>query len=347
MVIREVLPDLVKLRSLPRESAEAIFGAIMEGKAEPLEIAALLALIQARGATVEEVVSAARAMRRHLVPVETPVGLRVMDTCGTGGTGSRVFNISTSAAIVVAAAGRPRGLAVAKHGNRAVTSASGSSDVLQELGVALPMPEGSLPKAMDEAGVCFCFAPAHHPGMKHAGPIRAALGIRTIFNLLGPLTNPAGARHQLLGVGDEATQDLMVRALEQLGAERAWVVTTELPDGRRLGELTPFAPISVAKLEGGVIESMTVDPAGLGLAGDDPSSIVVANPAESAAMIRAVFDGEAGSARDTVLLNAAAALVVGEVVGSLEEGVVMAAEALDSGAARLTLAKLADLSRAG
>ncbi|MEQ9460676.1 MAG: anthranilate phosphoribosyltransferase [Phycisphaeraceae bacterium] len=346
-MIREVLPDLVKLRSLSRESAEAIFDAIMEGKAEPLEIAALLALIQARGATVEEVVSAARAMRRHLVPVETPVGLRVMDTCGTGGTGSRVFNISTSAAIVVAAAGRPRGLAVAKHGNRAVTSASGSSDVLQELGVELPMPAGSLPKAMDEAGVCFCFAPAHHPGMKHAGPIRAALGIRTIFNLLGPLTNPAGARHQLLGVGDEATQDLMVRALEQLGAERAWVVTTELPDGRRLGELTPFAPISVAKLEGGVIESMTVDPAGLGLAGDDPSSIVVANPAESAAMIRAVFDGEAGAARNTVVLNAAAALVVGEVAEGLEEGVVMAAEALDSGAARLTLAKLADLSRAG
>ncbi|WP_428388066.1 anthranilate phosphoribosyltransferase [Mucisphaera sp.] len=344
-MIRAALGDLVKLRSLTTEAAEPLFEAIMTGQAEPAAVGAMLALMQARGVTVDELVAGARAMRRHLVPVEAPVGLRVMDTCGTGGTGSRLFNVSTSAAIVAAAAGRRHGLAVAKHGNRAVTSASGSSDVLQALGLELPMPADALPKALDEAGICFCFAPAHHPGMKHAGPVRAALGIRTIFNLLGPLTNPAGARHQLLGVGDEATQLLMVEALRKLGSEKAWVITTELPDGSRLGELTAFAPIKVSQLADGEVTELVIDPRDHGLAGDNLDTVKVNNPDESAARIKQVFDGEKGSARNTVVLNAGAALVIGEAAESLEQGLVMAQEAIDSGAARLTLAKLAELSR--
>lgn len=344
-MIRDALPELVRLHALTPDLAEKLFDQVMTGQADPIQLGATLALMQARGVTTDELAAGARAMRKHLIPVPVPVGLRVVDTCGTGGTGSRFFNVSTSAAIVVAAAGRPKGLAVAKHGNRAVTSTSGSSDVLQELGVSIPMPAPNLPRALDEAGICFCFAPAHHPGMKHAGPVRAALGIRTIFNLLGPLTNPAGARHQLLGVGDQPTLQLVAETLIKLGAEQAWVITTELPDGSRLGEMTPFAPISVARVRKGELDTFTVNPTDYGLAGDNPDAISVDSPARSAAIIRSVFEGEKGTARNTVLLNAAAALVIGEAAKDLPEGIALASEAIDSGAARHTLAKLAELSQ--
>ncbi|QDU73021.1 anthranilate phosphoribosyltransferase [Mucisphaera calidilacus] len=344
-MIRDALPRLVQGHHLDADDAEKLFDAVMTGDADPIQLGAMLALIQARGATTDELAAGARAMRKHLIPVTTPVGLRIVDTCGTGGTGSRFFNVSTSAAIVTAAAGRPKGIAVAKHGNRAVTSASGSSDVLQELGVNLPMPPTHLPKALDEAGICFCFAPAHHPGMKHAGPVRAALGIRTIFNLLGPLTNPAGAQHQLLGVGDAATQQLIAETLLKLDTQHAWVVTTELPDGTRLGELTPFAPVSVAIVRNNTITHDTIDPAALGLAADTTSAVTVENPQQSAALIQSVLAGDKGAPRNTVLLNAAAALVIAEAADTLDNAITLATQAIDSGAARHTLAKLAELSK--
>ncbi|MEM6749895.1 MAG: anthranilate phosphoribosyltransferase, partial [Planctomycetota bacterium] len=228
--MKDLLAQLVAGDPLGADQAMLAFSAIMSGDAEPAQTGALLALIQSRGPALDEIVGAARVMRAKSTKVAVPDGLTAVDTCGTGGDHAGTFNISTAAALVAAGAGRARGVCVAKHGNRAVTSKSGSSQVLETLGVKLMVKPEALPKCLSEAGLCFCFAPAHHPAMKHAAPVRAALGFRTIFNIVGPLTNPAGASRQVVGVFDPKLAGTVAEALMALGAERAMVVCGTIPD---------------------------------------------------------------------------------------------------------------------
>lgn len=342
--MKQHLAKLVDGASLTTPEAQDLFELIMTGQAEPAQIGAALALMQMRGPTVEEITAGATVMRKHLVPVTVPEGLTVIDTCGTGGTHSTFFNISTSAAIVAAAAGRPHGLAVAKHGNKSVTSASGSANVLSELGVQVPVDSARLTRCLEDIGLCFCFAPAHHPAMKHAGPVRAQLAFRTIFNLLGPLTNPAGARRQLIGVPDTRLAKLIASVLKRLDTIEAMVVTTTLPGGKTLGEMTICAPVTIEHLRAGRIDQNQLDVSDVGLPLGMPESVSVESPAQSAKIIHQVLDGEHGPARDIVLLNTAAALRVGGVALDWSDGLTLAAEAIDSGAAKNTLDTLVKLT---
>ncbi len=348
-----ILSSLVEGRSLDEAQARAAFTNILAPERSESQSAAFLALIQARGPVVAELVGGATVMREHVSAVDVPAGLTIVDTCGTGGTHSRCFNISTSAAIVAAAAGREHQIAVAKHGNRSVTSASGSANVLDALGVKMPVSGITLTRCLDEVGLCFCFAPAHHPVMKYAGPIRQALGFRTIFNLLGPLTNPAGARRQLIGVPDERIADLMIQTLQRLGADRAMVITTGLPQGdgtkgaeRRLGEMTPCAPIHARELHQNQITTSTLDPTSLGLSPCTPTDLEVDSPDASAVVIREVLAGNAGPARDTVILNAGAALLMADAAANLRDCMTMAEAAIDDGRAAATLEGLVRLTQA-
>ena len=344
--MQDVLAILVKGETLDRKQAEHAFDQVMSGAATPAQIGAFLGMMQLRGLALDELVGGVTVMRRCLVPVNVPDGLTVIDTCGTGGTHSTFFNISTTTAIVAAAVGRPRGVVVAKHGNRSVTSTSGSANVLGELGVTVPAEPDVLTRCLDEAGLCFCFAPAHHPAMKHAGPVRKELAFRTIFNLLGPLTNPAGATRQLLGVPDREIAQLIASTLKELHTDEAMVVTTQLPDGRHLGELTNCAPVTVEHLRGGRIDQFTLDPAELGLPLTVPDAVSIDSPAQSAAIIRTVLAGDEHPAREIVLLNTAAALIIAGLTEDWREGMTLAAEALDSGAAQRVLDTLVKLTAA-
>lgn len=344
--MKHILSHLVEHGPLTRDLAVEAFDLLMSGQATPAQIGAMLAMISARGPAVDEIVGAATVMRQKLTPVRVPDGLRVVDTCGVGGTASTFFNISTTAAFVTAAVGRPRGVVVAKHGNRSITSACGSADVMEALGVKVRVAGETLTRCLDEAGFCFCFAQAHHPAMKHAAPIRAELGVRTIFNLLGPLTNPAGAQRQLIGVPTKELTQLFANVLNELGAAHAMIVHSTLPDGRPLGEITTFAPTMAHELHHGMIKSMVIDPAELGFAPGVLDGMVVKTAQDSARIMRAVLGGERGPARDVVLLNAAAALVVGDVAKDLPEGLALATEAIDSGAARQSLDKLVAVTQA-
>ena len=335
--MKEFLKQLVDGRALSTEQAIEAFDLIMSGQASPVQTSAVLALIQVRGPTVDELVGAATVMRRKVTAVDVPDGLTLIDTCGAGGTGSTFFNISTASALVAAAAGHRHGIAVAKHGNRSVTSRSGSSQVLEVLGLKLQVDGSILTRCLAEAGFCFCFAPAHHPAMKHAVPVRQDLGIATIFNLLGPLTNPAGVRRQLMGVPNVKVADLIAETLLRLESNRAMLVHTVLSDGRSLGELTTFGPAQIRELHHGVIKSYTLDPANLDLPVAMVDSVTVEGPQDSARLIRSVLDGQHGSARDITCLNASAALVVADVASDLAEGIEQAAEAIDSGLAQKTL----------
>ncbi|MEM1107813.1 MAG: anthranilate phosphoribosyltransferase [Planctomycetota bacterium] len=343
--MKTLLAQLVDGQPLSEAQAVEGFDQIMSGRAEPAQTGALLALIAQRGPTVDELVGAAKVMRSKAVHVAVPKGLTVIDTCGAGGTGSTFFNISTAAALVAAAAGRPHSLAVAKHGNRSVTSRSGSSNLLEQFGVNLQASPEVLTRCLDEAGMCFCFAPAHHPAMKHAGPVRAALGFSTVFNLVGPLTNPAGARRQLIGVPSPAVAELIAEALVRLEAERCLLVHSVLPDGRALGELTTFGPARAVEVEDGGTQSYDIDPATLGLPTADPEAVTIQTPADSAAMVQAVLNNEPGPARDITVLNAAAALVVGGVAESLEAGLELADAAVAEGEAKQVLDKLVALTQ--
>ncbi|MEM7681884.1 MAG: anthranilate phosphoribosyltransferase [Planctomycetota bacterium] len=343
--MKDLLAQLLDGEPLHADQAMAAFSAIMSGEADPAQTGALLALIQQRGPTLNEIVGAARVMRAKATPVTVPDGLTAVDTCGTGGDHAGTFNISTAAALVAAGAGRPVGLCVAKHGNRAVTSKSGSSQVLETLGVTLLVEPEALPKCLDKAGLCFCFAPAHHPAMKHAAPIRAALGFRTIFNIVGPLTNPAGAARQVVGVFDAGLVGTIAEALLALGAEAAMVACGSIPDadGRHtdaIDELSSCGPTQLVELRDGRLHRRTLEPAEVGLPFGHPSALRVEGPEASAALIRKVLGGEHGPARDIVMLNAAAALHVGGVCDGLEAGLQLAGEALDSGAARGALETL-------
>jgi anthranilate phosphoribosyltransferase len=342
--MKELLGQLVQGESLSEAQAVEAFSLIMAGKAEPAQTGAMLALLTRRGPTVDELVGAAKVMRRKAVPVDVPEGLTVIDTCGAGGTGSKLFNISTTAALIAAAAGRPHSVAVAKHGNRSVTSRSGSSNVLERLGVNLQAPPEVLTRCLDEAGMCFCFAPAHHPAMKHAGPVRAALGFRTIFNLIGPLTNPAGARRQLIGVPSPEVAEMLAQALIRLDAQRCLLVHTVLPDGHSLGELTTFGPATAQEVHHGMVKAYSIDPATLGLPFALPDSVAIESPDDSAAIVQHVLDAKHGPARDIAALNAAAALLVADVAESMSQGLDLAVAAIDDGSAKQVLERLVELT---
>ncbi|MCA9268837.1 MAG: anthranilate phosphoribosyltransferase [Planctomycetales bacterium] len=320
---------------LTRDEMQAAVHAIMQGTCSDGTIAALLTGLAHKGETVEEIAGAADAMRAHMTPVRTDLA-GVLDTCGTGGTGSKLLNVSTTAALVAAAAGVP----VAKHGNRSVTSRTGSADVLEALGVRIDAPVDVVEACLRDAGICFCFARTLHPAMRHVAPVRAKLGMRTIFNLLGPLSNPAGAQFQLLGTGDDETRSKLASALLLLKVQRAVLVTGE--DG--LGEATLTGNTAVTIAENGRLEQQTWAPGDFGLAAQSLASLEVQNAAESAAKIKAVLGGERGAARDMILLNAGAALWTAGRDASLARCAEQAAEAIDSGAAADTLARLVDVS---
>ncbi|MCE9588997.1 MAG: anthranilate phosphoribosyltransferase [Planctomycetes bacterium] len=343
--MKHLLAQLVAGKTLsPGETVEA-FELIMTGQATPAQVGALLAMIQSRGPTVAEIAGAARVMRANATRVATPPGLKIIDTCGTGGDHSRTFNISTAAALVAAGAGRPLGVAVAKHGNRSVTSMSGSSQVLQELGVKLRVEPAALTRCLDEAGVCFCFAPSHHPATKHVTGVRQDLGFRTLFNLLGPLTNPAFCTRQVMGVFDASLTDPIAQVLRDLGSERAMIVHGRMGEGT-IDEISTGGPTRISELRGGKIVTIEMDAKTLGLANADPAALRVSDPAQSAAVVRSVLSGGRGPARDIVAVNAAAALVVADAAGDLKTGLQMAEQAIDSGAAARALEKLAAITRA-
>jgi anthranilate phosphoribosyltransferase len=328
-LVRAALAAVIDGEALSMEVARRAMGAVMDGEATPAQLAALLVALRMRGETIEELAGFAGAMRDRVVRVEAPAG--TIDTCGTGGDKSGTFNISTTAALVVAAAGIP----VAKHGNRAMTSASGSADVLEALGVRTDHDADSAATALREVGFAFLFAPGFHPAMKHAGPTRREIGVRTAFNLLGPLTNPAGARRQVVGVGDAAAAPRIAEVLRVLGAERAFVVhgagVDELPlDGT--GVLYDVTPDGVERRE--IVAEK------FGLAAVPTSELAGGSPEDNARLSEAVLDGEPGPRRDVVVLNAGAALVAAGHTTTIEEGIVLAAAAIDDGSAAALLERL-------
>jgi anthranilate phosphoribosyltransferase len=327
--MREILEELIAGRELSPAATEAALEGIFTGAATPAQIAAFLIALRMKGESASEVAAAARVMRRHALPVRTFGRGALLDTCGTGGDGSGSFNVSTAAAIVVAACG----VRVAKHGNRAASSKSGSADVLEALGVDLMQTPEAIGKSIDELGIGFMFARSHHPAMKHAGPVRAELGVRTLFNFLGPLSNPAGATHQLLGVGDGSKLALMAEVLRILGAEAAWVVHGH----GGLDEVAVSGETRVIELKDGALTERTVSPEDFGVARSSLDALRGGDAAENAGALRAMLAGERGPKRDAVVVNAAAALCVAGVTASPREAAARVSEALDSGAARAKL----------
>ncbi len=336
-MIVEAIDKLVRGESLDADEASGAMSEIMDGEATPAQIAALLIGLRMKGETVEEIAGLARVMRSRATPVD--VGdLEVIDTCGTGGDRSGTFNISTAAAIVASAAGVP----IAKHGNRAMSSKCGSADVLEALGVQINLDAEEVARCVRYAGIGFMFAPLFHPAMKYAAPVRRELGTRTVFNILGPLTNPAGARSQVLGVADAALAPKMAGVLEMLGAQHALVVHG---DGG-MDELSLTGPSVLYRVRAGhATERMELAPEDVGLARASRESLLGGTAEDNATIIRSVLSGERGPQRDVVLLNAAAALLAAEVVTSVREGVDLAAQAIDSGAALDTLERLARFSQ--
>ncbi|HEX4145910.1 MAG TPA: anthranilate phosphoribosyltransferase [Pirellulales bacterium] len=331
-MIDSLLENLTQGRDLTFDDMRVVTGRIMQGGCSDEQIARLLTLLAAKGETVDEVAGAAAAMREQMTPIRT-TRTGVLDTCGTGGDGSGTFNISTAAALVVAAAGVP----VAKHGNRGITSRSGSADALAALGVNVAADVPTVEACLDELGICFCFAPLLHQSMKQVAPIRRQLGIPTIFNLLGPLSNPARAEYQLLGVGKARLRPLLAAALARLGVRRAAVVSGD--DG--LDEVTLAGGTTVTDVIGASLSESRWTPEDFGLRSASLDPLRVAGPDESAAMIRQVLSGMAGVARDVVVLNAAAGLWIVGRSDSPRQAAEMAAAAIDSGAAARLLAQLA------
>jgi anthranilate phosphoribosyltransferase len=318
---------------LTEAEAEAAFRHVMAGTASPVQMAALLVGLRVKGHAPSEVAGGVRALRSAMIPVTAPEGRVLVDTCGTGGGGITTFNISTAAALVAAGAG----VAVAKHGNRSFTSKSGSADVLEALGVVIELSPDAMGRVLAEAGIVFMFAPLLHPAMRHVGPVRRELGVPTIMNLLGPLTNPAGVRRQVVGVSDAALVPLLVDALQALGHERALVVHGEAG----LDEVSALGPTTIAELAGGAVRHYEVTPESVGLSRSTPAEIAGGSPEENAAIILDVLEGRnRGGARTVTLMNAAAALLAADAVETLVAGVQRAAESVDSGAARERLEAL-------
>lgn len=331
-----LLEKLMRHEDLTADEAAAAMREVMEGRAAPAQLAALLAALVMKGERPAEIVGFARTMREHAVQLTMPPG-EVFDTCGTGGDRSGTFNISSASAIVVAACG----VRVAKHGNRSVSSRCGSADVFEQLGVSISVPPVVVERSLRDAGIAFFFAPAFHPSMKHAAQTRRDLGIRTAFNLLGPLTNPAGASRQLVGVPKPELTELMAHALRMLGTRRAWVVH----GAEGIDEISISGHTKVAECRDGAVHTFYVHPSDFGIPKAPGEALRGGDAAENAAIVRSILAGTRGPARDVVLLNAGAALFVAGAVDAVRDGIGRAAEAIDSGAAARTLEAMARLSQ--
>jgi anthranilate phosphoribosyltransferase len=337
MNMQDALARLLDGHDLSRVQARAVMDEVMRGAATPAQIGGFLVALRLKGETADEIAGCAEAMRAHVLAVR-PQREDLVDTAGTGGDGARTINISTAAALVAAAAGA----GVAKHGNRAVSSASGSADVLEALGFRLELPPARIEQSIDELGFGFLFAPTHHPAMRHAAPVRRELATRTVFNVLGPLTNPAGARAQVVGVYAPALVRTIAEVLAQLGAHRAFVVH----GAGGIDELSPAGSNLVCEVANGTVREREIDPLELGVPRCDPAELRGGSPEENAAAIRAVFSGEEGGRRSAVLLNAAGAIAAAGHARDLREGLGLAVEAVDSGAAASRLEELIRFSRA-
>ncbi len=332
-----LIEKLVRHEDLTADEAAQAMREVMEGRAAPGALAGLLAALVMKGERPEEIAGLARTMREHAVRLTTPPG-EVFDTCGTGGDRSGTFNVSSAAAVVVAACG----VKVAKHGNRSVSSRCGSADVFEQLGVNVTASPHVVEQTLRDVNIAFFFAPTFHPSMRHAAPIRREMGIRTTFNLLGPLTNPAGATRQIVGVPRPELTQVMARALMLLGSTRAWVVH----GAGGIDEISTTGHTKVSECRSGAVHTFYVHPADFGLAKATPSDLQGGDAVENASIIRSVFDGRPGAARDIIVLNAGASLFVAGRTASVREGIARAAVAIDSGAARDTLERLVRSSQA-
>jgi anthranilate phosphoribosyltransferase len=324
VIVGPAIQLLLDGHHLSREDAHELMSSIMDGEATPAQIAGFLVALRTKGETADEIAGFAEAMREHVIPVE-PQRAPLVDVVGTGGDGARTFNISTAAAIVAAAAGA----AVAKHGNRGASSPAGSADVLEELGIALEQEPDRIARSIDELGFGFMFARTHHPAMRFVAPVRQEIGIRTVFNVLGPLANPAGACDGVFGVYSAELAFTYADALSELGSRHAFVVH----GAGGLDELAPYGPNLVVEVADGEVREWELDPRDLGIEPSTPEALRGGTPAENATIIRAVIEGEPGPRRDAVLLNAAGALVAAGLVEDFTDGLALAAETVDSGAA--------------
>ncbi|MCB9741260.1 MAG: anthranilate phosphoribosyltransferase [Alphaproteobacteria bacterium] len=334
MTLAPVLERLLAGEDLEAARVDEVMEAMLAGELDPVAIGGFLVALRAKGETVEEIAAAARVMRRHATAIPVPEGVPLVDTCGTGGDRSGTFNLSTAAAIVAAAAGAT----VAKHGNRSVSSKAGSADVLEALGVRLDLPPARLGEVLQEVGISFLFAPAHHAATRHAVGPRRALGVRTLFNVLGPLTNPAGATRQVMGVFSEALIQPLAEVLAALGAERALVVHGH----GGLDELSIAGPSAVCRLLDGVVTPIRVTPEEVGLERAPLSTLQGGTAEENAAILSAIFDGERSARADAVAFNAGAALWAAGLAEDLAAGTALALETLAAGGARVTLDKLVE-----
>ena len=334
-MIREAIEAVVSGESLSMETAAQVMNEIMSGEATPAQFGAFVTALRLKGETVDEIAGMAQIMREHSLHVE--VNGNLVDTCGTGGDGSGTFNISTAAAFVAAGAGAK----VAKHGNRAMSGSSGSADVLEALGAKIELSPESVTRCINETSFGFMFAQGFHPSMRFAAGPRREIGIRTVFNILGPLTNPAGAGAQVIGVADASMASKMAQVLGRLGSRRAFVVHGS--DG--LDEISIAGPTRIWELEEGHVIEYEISPEDAGLSSAPLSEIQASDTEASARILRAVLEGEPGASRDIVVLNASAALLAGEIVDSLEEGVQAAAASVDSGKALRSLEAFVALSQ--
>ena len=333
----ELLEKVVRHEDLTEDEAAAAMRDVMEGRANAVALGALLTGLVMKGERPSEIVGFARTMRAHAVKLNAPVH-DVFDTCGTGGDRSGTFNISTTAAIVIASCGVP----VAKHGNRSVSSRCGSADVFEALGVNITASPLTVERALRDTGIAFFFARTFHPAMKHAAQVRSDLGIRTAFNLLGPLTNPAGATRQLVGVPRPELTELLARSLMMLGSRRAWVVHGA--DG--IDEISTTGYTKVSECRDGAVNTFYVHPADFGVAKSEPGALKGGDADENAAIVRGILAGERGPRRDVVLLNAGVALFIAGRADTIRDGIRIAASAIDSGAAPQRLQRMAESSRA-
>jgi anthranilate phosphoribosyltransferase len=338
--IKGAIRTVVEGGTLDADQAAAAMDQIMTGGVTPAQIGALVTALRMRGETVEEIAGFASAMRRHALRVDIDAGAGfVVDTCGTGGDASGTFNISTTAAFVIAGAG----VRVAKHGNRSVTSKCGSADLLEGLGVAIELTPAAVARCVNEVGIGFMYAPAFHPALRFAGPTRREIGIRTVFNILGPLTNPAGARHQLIGVGHPGIAHKLATALSRLGSARAVLVHAE----EGLDELGLSGPSTVTEFDAqaGDVRSYTISPPDFGLATAARGALTGGDVDENCRITLAILSGETGPGRDVTLLNAGAGIYAAEAAASIDEGVALAKTAIDSGRAKERLERLVALTQ--
>ena len=337
-MISNAIKEIVAGHDLSPDDVEAAMDEILEGEASTAQIAAFVVGLRMKGESAIEIAAAARSLRKHCETIRPQVDGPLLDTCGTGGDGLQTFNISTAAAIVAAACG----VAVAKHGNRAVSSKAGSADVLEALGVRIDLAPERVLRCIEEVGIGFLFAPSHHAAMRHAAPVRRELGVRTLFNLLGPLSNPASASHQLVGVYDPGRIEQLAQALGALGLTAAWVVHGE----GGLDEISPAGPSAVAQLADGEVSRFEVSPRDFGLSEVSVESLGGGDAACNAAIIRDVLDGQQGPPRIAVVLNAAAALCVTGGAGDPKKAAEQASEAIDNGDAKQVLDRWAQFTQA-